>query len=110
MALDVTMPDIFTQEASIITAAADRLVRWGQTSAERVLAGKFPDNQDVKAAKILLYLEVYRSKVSLTVKQQEAILYVLFELSELNIQPTIDLIAGLEAIRFYESYYESAYE
>lgn len=75
------MTDIFEQEDDILEDANIKLVELGQEAAERVLEGKQPDKQDAQAASITLYQKAYEKKDELTTKQQEALLYVLFQLS-----------------------------
>lgn len=90
------MSEVIEQQNAIVLAAAQKFVALGSEIAQRSFDGKESPDQIDQSDKILRYLTVYRKQSSLDEKQLEAILYLLRDLSEANVFPTVDPIVGQE--------------
>lgn len=95
------MAEIFTEENSIILAAAQKMIALGATIGDRQADGKESLEEYEQGMKILNLLTAYKDH-SFTNPQLEAILYDLRNLSEENNFPTISPVVGQEIVYLVE--------
>jgi hypothetical protein len=83
------MSEISANSEAVVQAAAEKFVALGMEAGQRMVEGKDGKAKDREARKILYLLEAYRNRASLETNEVEAILYCLYQLSDLDEMPTV---------------------